>query len=363
MTEIEPHAGPGLPEPEPEPSGGWRPEPSAIIEAMRRARAELDSARTIGEIKDIRDKAETLRSYARAADYSREITNLCAEVKLRAERKAGALLAVVVPHDGGRPPRKNTDTVSAFPTLVELGIADTKEAAQQRSARWQRSAAIPDEVFEDYVAAVHADTSGTEDVITTTGLRMHAARLREPAPVTEPVPLPDGTYACIVADPPWPMKLIEREQRPDQGRATPYPVMDLEAIGALPVPDLAADDAHLYLWVTHRFLPAGLAVAERWGFGYQCLMTWRKNTGITPFSWMYDTEHVIFARRGNLPLTRNGLRLSFDAPVTGHSAKPDVFYERVAAASPGPRLEMFARRSREGFTVWGNEVAGVVAGA
>jgi len=86
-------------------------------------------------------------------------------------------------------------------------------------------------------------------------------------------------------------------------------------------------------------------------------MTWRKNVGFTPFSWMYDTEHVIFARRGNLTLTQLGLRLSFDAPVIGHSVKPAVFYERVLAASPGPRLEMFARREREGFIAWGNEVS------
>ena len=71
---------------------------------------------------------------------------------------------------------------------------------------------------------------------------------------------------------------------------------------------------------------------------------------------MYNTEHVLFARRGNLDLLQYGLKLSFDAPRTRHSEKPDVFYDRVVAASPGPRLEMFARREREGFVPWGNEV-------
>lgn len=170
---------------------------------------------------------------------------------------------------------------------------------------------------------------------------------------------PEGKFSCIVIDPPWPMQKIEREERPNQGVQLDYPVMSLDQIAdenLVPVRTLAADNAHIYLWVTHKYLPAGMDLIEAWGFRYQCVMTWRKNVGITPFSWMYDTEHVLFGRRGDLKLQRLGLRLSFEAPVQGHSAKPDVFYERVTQATPGPRLEMFARRPREGFTVWGNEV-------
>jgi N6-adenosine-specific RNA methylase IME4 len=183
------------------------------------------------------------------------------------------------------------------------------------------------------------------------------ARQRTPEP-TETPPLPDGMYRCIVIDPPWPIKKIEREERPNQGIELDYPTMTIDEIAALPISDLA-DEAgcHLYLWVTQKYLPAGLEMVKGWGFKYQCLMTWRKNVGITPYSWMYDTEHVIFARRGNLPLNTLGLRLSFDAPVQGHSVKPNIFYEeRVIQVSPRPRLDMFARREREGFEVWGNEV-------
>jgi len=185
------------------------------------------------------------------------------------------------------------------------------------------------------------------------------ARDRIPEPVPEPVPPPPGRYRCIVIDPPWPMKKIERDERPNQGVELDYPVMSLDEIADeahVPVRTLADDNCHIYLWVTHKFLPVGLELLEEWGFNYQCVMTWRKNVGITPFSWMYDTEHVLFGRKGGLDLARLGLRLSFEAPAAGHSAKPDVFYERVVDASPGPRVEMFARRSREGFTAWGNEV-------
>jgi N6-adenosine-specific RNA methylase IME4 len=170
-----------------------------------------------------------------------------------------------------------------------------------------------------------------------------------------PPALPEGKYQAIIIDPPWPMPKIEREERPRQDEELDYPTMSLDEIKALPVGDLAQPDAHIYLWVTHKFLPFGLELLDAWDFRYQCVMTWRKNVGITPFSWMYDTEHVLFGRRGNLPLEQLGLRLSFDAPVAGHSIKPDVFYERVTAASPGPRLDMFPGVEHDGFEPWGLE--------
>jgi N6-adenosine-specific RNA methylase IME4 len=131
--------------------------------------------------------------------------------------------------------------------------------------------------------------------------------------------------------------------------------MGTEELRALTIP--AADHAHLYLWTTHKFLPLALELAEAWGFRYQCLLTWRKNVGITPYSFMYSTEHVVFARRGSLDLLVKGRRLDFEAKVREHSRKPDEFYDLVRDVSPGPRIDMFAREEREGFTPWGNETA------
>lgn len=172
----------------------------------------------------------------------------------------------------------------------------------------------------------------------------------------ESPPLPEGRYQCIVIDPPWPVEKIVREVRHQQGPALDYPVMPLERIAALPIPDLAADGCHIYLWVTHKFLPAGLELLAGWDASYECSLTWVKPVGMTPFSWMYNTEHVLFARIGSLPHGQPGLKLAFDAATAGHSTKPDEFYDRVIAASPAPRLEMFARTERDGFTAWGNEV-------
>jgi len=165
-----------------------------------------------------------------------------------------------------------------------------------------------------------------------------------------------ATYRTIVIDPPWPIEKISRDVRPAQ-HVIDYPTMSMDEIAALPVGTLAhTDGAHLYLWTTHKHLPAALELVRGWGFSYQCLMTWVKNVGFTPFSWMYSTEHVIYAHRGGLPLLQMGRRLDFAAPVREHSRKPDVFYDLVRECSPCPRLEMFAREARDGFILWGNEI-------
>lgn len=169
------------------------------------------------------------------------------------------------------------------------------------------------------------------------------------------VPLPEGKYRTIVIDPPWPIEKILREVRPNQ-LDLDYSTMTLEEIEALPVPELAYEDScHIYLWTTHKYLPRAFEVLDAWGANYECLLTWVKNVGITPFSWMYSTEHCLFARIGNLPLLKLGKRLDFQAKVREHSRKPDEFYNLVKEVSPEPRIDMFSREKREGFAQYGNE--------
>jgi N6-adenosine-specific RNA methylase IME4 len=176
-----------------------------------------------------------------------------------------------------------------------------------------------------------------------------------PAPVVAP-DFPNGTYRCLVIDPPWPMDKSERITRPTQGDHLGYPVMSLEAILALPIADLAhPEGCHVYLWVTQRFLFEGFRCFEAWGVHYHCLLTWVKPTGMTPFSWMFNTEHVLFGWIGHLPLLKLGQKVAFEAPVTEHSEKPEVFYDVVRAVSPAPRLDLFARAAHDDFERWGSE--------
>jgi len=169
------------------------------------------------------------------------------------------------------------------------------------------------------------------------------------------MPLPDKQFRTIVIDPPWPMEKILRDERPNQTDFD-YPVMTIEQIKKLPISKMAIHDGcHVYLWTTQRFLPTAFEVFGVWGVNYQCLMTWVKNVGFTPFSWMYSTEHILFGRIGDLQLLKLGMRLDLTAKVREHSRKPDEFYDVVRQVSPEPRIDMFSREKRDGFEPWGNE--------
>ncbi|GAH85230.1 unnamed protein product, partial [marine sediment metagenome] len=146
-------------------------------------------------------------------------------------------------------------------------------------------------------------------------------RLNKPEPVKTPG-FPEKIFSCIVVDPPWPVKKIEREERPNQGPNLDYATMTIKEIGNLPIKKLADQDGcHIYLWTTHKYLPSALEIFKNWGVKYQCLLTWVKPTGMTPFTWMYNTEQVLFGRIGDLDLEKYGIKLSFEAPTREHSRK------------------------------------------
>lgn len=305
----------------------------------------LIEIKTAQDVKQVMGLAEAARVYAQQAKLGLEAQNYATEIKLRAARMGGEILAKTELNIGRPPMRNGTSPGTVLPTLNDLGIT------KKQSSCWQRIAAMPETAFTAYISEIKEAAKE----LTTAGILQAAARLSIPEPTLTP-PLPTGRYRCIVIDPPWPVAKIEREERPNQGVTLDYPTMTIEAITALPIPDLAEPTGcHVYLWATHKFIPAAFDMFEVWGVRYQCLLTWVKPTGMTPYSWMYNTEHVLFGRIGSLGLERMGLKLAFDAPVTRHSEKPAIFYQRTCEASPGPRLDMFARTAHIGFAAWGNE--------
>ena len=170
------------------------------------------------------------------------------------------------------------------------------------------------------------------------------------------IPIPQGKFRTIVIDPPWQMDKIAREVRPNQYDFD-YPFMSVEEIKTFPLREIAFEDGtHIYLWTTQKYLPIAFDVFKVWGVSYECLLTWVKNVGFTPFSWMYSTEHCLFGRVGSLPLLKLGKRLDFTGKVREHSRKPDEFYKLIAEVSPEPRIDVFSREKREGFSQYGNQV-------
>lgn len=164
----------------------------------------------------------------------------------------------------------------------------------------------------------------------------------------------EGVYDVIVIDPPWPMKKIERDIAPDQVEFD-YPTMTIDEIKALEVP--CADNCHVWLWTTHKYLPDALEILQAWDMKYVCTFVWHKPGGFQPFGLpQYNAEFALYARKGTPEFTDfKDFKLCFDAPRTGHSEKPDYFYELVRRVTAGRRLDMFSRRAIPGFDSWGKE--------
>lgn len=170
----------------------------------------------------------------------------------------------------------------------------------------------------------------------------------------KPKGVPDK-FRTILADPPW-----DIHQQGAKGAGRHYRLMTLERIKAMPVADLAEDDAHLWLWVTNATLREGYEVADAWGFTVRSPLTWIKfRLGLGAYL-RNATEHLLFATRGKAPVQFRSQPTWINAPVQEHSVKPAEQFAVIERVSPGPYLELFARRrppSRAPWFVWGNEVA------
>jgi N6-adenosine-specific RNA methylase IME4 len=183
-------------------------------------------------------------------------------------------------------------------------------------------------------------------------------------------------YRTIVADPPWAYpeghimtaatgrsKNVKRDGARaipgrDIRRSLPYPSMTLADIAELPVRDLADDDARLFLWTTNRYLPDAFDVLKAWGFTYRQALVWHKSEG-GPFPASVAVPTAEFLLVANLGQPERSATLPsavvrVPAPRS-HSTKPEAFLDLVEQVSPGPYLEMFARRNRLGWDTWGNE--------
>ena len=159
-------------------------------------------------------------------------------------------------------------------------------------------------------------------------------------------------FRTILADPPWDIQQTSR-----RGAVLHYPVMPVADICRLPVQRFAADDAHLWLWVTNASIHAGKQVMDAWGFSYRSCLTWIKPKFGLGVYLRNQTEHLLFGVRGRAPIRFRAQGSWFYAPVQEHSRKPEEQYAIIERCSPGPYLELFARRRRYGWSAWGNEVA------
>jgi N6-adenosine-specific RNA methylase IME4 len=164
-----------------------------------------------------------------------------------------------------------------------------------------------------------------------------------------------GPYHTIVADPPWKYEQGGPTTGTARFPAPKYSMMTIPEIMDLPVKGLAAENAHLYLWTTNRYLRDSFSVAEAWGFKHSQTLVWCKcPSGIGPGGAFSNTaEFILYCRRGSLPYQNRIDRTWWEWKRGTHSSKPPAFLDTVETVSPGPYVELFARQPRMGWDAWG----------
>lgn len=216
------------------------------------------------------------------------------------------------------------------------------------------------------IAASDVDTSVDELAARRHSRPRLAPPLRADAssPPLPPLPIIEGGFRTVLADPPWRFANRTGKVAPEHRRLDRYDTMTLDEINALPVAGAVADAAHLYLWVPNALLPEGLQVMQSWGFRYVSNIVWakrRKDGGPdgrgVGFYFRNVTELILFGVRGSMRTLAAGRRQVniIETRKREHSRKPDEQYPLIEACSPGPYLELFARYPRAGWQAWGNE--------
>jgi len=333
----------------------------AVLARLDIARAALEKADTVDEIKQIADIAAAAIVFARRVNRSVEVINKGLSIKTRAERKLGQAIKDGQERGELRKAGGSGDSVKSTKSFEDLGI-DSNQSRKSRTL-----AAIPDDVFEETLAQVEeapVRLNESEILRIASALKAKKVKRKKPGLVYDVNKnesaicsleslIADGSkFGTIYADPPW------RYGNQGTRAATDnhYVTMTPAEIAALPIASLAAEQAHLHLWTTNAFLFDSKAIIEAWGFEYKSVFVWVKpQMGIGNY-WRVSHELMLLGVRGGLTFPDKNMKSWIEASRTKHSSKPAEIRKLIERASPGPRLELFGRQTSPGWTVWGNEI-------
>ena len=331
----------------------------------------LAAAVAIDEVKDVRDRAEALRHYARQAG-NRALEVDASELRLRAERRLGAVMAEMRREGVLRPGPAALAPDATRVTLEAAGISD------KLADRARRYAEILDDAFERQLAArreaILRDNRRVGvnllDAADWTAAKQESRARREAElgarQRASSSQWPEKRYGLVLDDPEWRFEVRSRATGLDRAADNHYPTSDLAEIAARDIGAICAADCAWFRWVTVPFLSHGLRLMEQVeGFTYRSSWAWAKDRAGTGYWNRNRHEILLLAVRGHVPAPAPGTQWDslLAADVAGHSAKPECFLEMIEAYFPSlPKIELNRRgAARPGWDVWGNEAVEVAA--
>lgn len=321
-----------------------------------------------------REKLVAVRAEIRAIDkvglaqevrkQKLEEAQLISEAVLDAEVRIGELMKAV-PKATTNHKNKNLENDTAVDFLkTKASVVQDTGLTPKQAERFQQLAAHP-----EAVAQAKAEAKANDDIVSRAAVmkkikeQQQAERAeqrenkrQENADKIEELKTPleaEGLFQTIVIDPPWDWG--DEGDVNQFGRARPdYHTMSINEIEQLPIAKIADENCHLYLWVTNRSLPKAFKLLESWGFRYVTCLTWVKPSFGMGNYFRGSTEQILFGVKGSQPLKRHDVGTHFEAPRGDkHSSKPDEFYKLVESCSYAPYIDIFGRKEREGWSVWG----------
>jgi len=322
-----------------------------------KAKQAIVEAKTVDEVKSIKDKAEAMRAYAKQVGESLEVQNDICEIKLRAERRMGEMLK----ESNIKPGNKNTlkqfsDSNIVSPSeekLSDFGIE------KHESSRYQKIADLSEEKFEEIIKETKQEEKElTESLMLKTAKKIeHESKIQKQKEAIERGDIigVEGEYEIIVIDPPW---QYDDRDKPERGICK-YPTMTQQELMKIDIP--SGENCILWLWTTNSFMKNAYELLDVWGFDEKTILTWHKgNMGMGNYL-RNVTEHCILAIKGNVIKegiinNKNKFTTLLFEKKTQHSAKPESFYKMIDEICVGKKLDYFARKKRDGWDVYGDEV-------
>jgi N6-adenosine-specific RNA methylase IME4 len=334
-----------------------------MLAKLEKASVDVAECKTVSEAINIIAIAVAAQHFSKQLRLSKDIINSATALEIDARTRLGEILESSDRNTGtagrltagpGRGKKNGTVRVeepfSQNPTLAELGLKDKESSGAQFLAKLKRE----NSKMHEAVRTGELRLSAARRELNTRRISKELGKIAAQAS-TEPI----GKFDVIVADPPWQMERIALDCNPNETRLLPYPTMSVEEIEKLNlVEKFAAADCHVFLWATHRFLPAAFGILEKWGVKYSSTFVWHKNGGPQPIGLpQYNCEFCLYGRvRSPTFVETTDFFTCFNADRTKHSEKPEKFYELLRRITAGRRLDCYNRRELREFIRRGNEV-------